>query len=177
MEICVDGGCRRNGSPDAIGAAAAVFKLRSGKHEYYTRQLPRNSYEPVATNQPAEITAIMLALEMALHRYHDLNSAPFLEVKVYSDSKYAVGCMNTWIYRWAENGWINSQGNKVANVDLIQEATYLDDKVDEKGRVEYIWIPRCDNEDADRYCNEELDKMEEDSEYSSSDDNMSDMSY
>lgn len=155
MEIYVDGGCRGNGQPGSIGAAAAVFKLRSGQQTAWTRILP--DYPP-PTNQRAEITAIILALEQALQRYAELRSNPWLDVKIYSDSRYAIGCMTAWIYKWSKNGWINAAGKSVANQDLIQEASHLDDKLKEEGSVEYIWIPREENQEADRCCNQVMDE-------------------
>jgi len=157
MEIYVDGGCRGNGQPGSIGAAAAVFKFRSGGHTAWTKRLP---LYPTPTNQRAEITAIILALEQALEKYAELHSNPWLDVKIHSDSKYAIGCMTDWIYKWSRNGWINAAGNEVANRDLIQEASDLDDRLREEGSVEYIWIPRAENEDADRYCNDLMDEEE-----------------
>ena len=160
MKIYVDGGCRRNGSSSAIAAAAAVRKERArGKYRYCQRRLP--SY-PKATNQRAEITAIILGLEMALGKYEELDSNPRLNVTIHSDSKYAVNCMNDWIYKWTQNGWTNSRGEPVANRDLIQQASNLDDRLRELGTVKFVWIPRSENEEADKHCNEELDKMEKD---------------
>jgi len=156
MEIYVDGGCRGNGRPESIGAAAAVFKSRSGGHQPWTKVLPRH---PTPTNQRAEITAIILALEQALEKYSELHTYPTLDVKIYSDSKYAIGCMTKWVYKWSQNGWINAAGNEVANQDLIIEAFDLDDRLKEEGTVEYIWIPREENQDADGYCNEAMDKQ------------------
>jgi ribonuclease HI len=154
MEIYVDGGCRGNGQPGAIGAAAAVSKGKFGGETAYTSVLPRY---PTPTNQRAEITAIILALKVALNKYDELDTNPRLYIKIYSDSKYAIGCMTEWIHKWCRNGWINSAGNEVANKELIQEASGLDDKVKELGDVKYIWIPREQNEDDDRYCNQALD--------------------
>jgi ribonuclease HI len=159
MEIYVDGGCRGNGKPGSKGAAAAVFRRKWGKHDYWTRVLPRY---PPPTNQRAEITAIIIALEQALEEYDNLNGTPYLDVKIYSDSKYAVGCMNEWVYKWVQNGWRNAAGYEVANRDLIEKASNLDDRLKEEGKVQYIWIPREENEDADRYCNEAMDNDEED---------------
>jgi len=156
MEIYVDGGCRGNGQPGAIGAAAAVFQKKHGGYDAWTKSLP--SYPP-PTNQRAEITAIILALEQALEKLEELDTNPYLDVKIYSDSRYAIGCMTNWIYKWARNGWINAAGNEVANRDLIQEASDLDDRLKEAGDVEYIWIPREENQLADRLCNEDMDKQ------------------
>lgn len=156
MEIYVDGGCRGNGQPGAIGAAAAVFKKRNGKCDAWTKSLP---LYPPPTNQRAEITAIILALEQALEKFEELDTNPYLDVKIYSDSRYAIGCMTNWIYKWTRNGWINAAGNEVANRDLIQEASHLDDRLKEEGDVEYIWISREENQLADRLCNENMDKQ------------------
>jgi ribonuclease HI len=70
MEIYTDGGCRGNRRPGAIGAAAAVFKTKYGKYRGWIRVLP--SYPP-PTNQRAEITAIIVALEEALAKFRKLS--------------------------------------------------------------------------------------------------------
>ena len=67
--------------------------------------------------------------------------------------------MKTWIYKWANNGWINSTGDEVANRDLIEQASDLDDRLKEEGDVEYIWISREKNHLADSYCNKALDRQ------------------
>ena len=58
MVFYVDGGCRNNGYSNAIGAAAAVQMLRGGGHRSWYRQIYDNP-----TNQRAEITAIIIALQ------------------------------------------------------------------------------------------------------------------
>ncbi|CEJ86323.1 hypothetical protein VHEMI04073 [[Torrubiella] hemipterigena] len=156
MEIYTDGGCRGNGQPGAIGAAAAAVKSRNGVYDSRTRSLPR---KPTPTNQRAEITAIIIALEKALEKFDDLDHRPYLKVKIYSDSRYAVNCMTIWIYKWANNGWTNVAGCEVANRDLLEEASRLDDRLRDLGEVDYIWIPREDNEYADGLCNENMDEQ------------------
>lgn len=158
MVIYVDGGCRGNGRPWAIGAAAAVVRRKWGRDAVWTKALSRHI---TPTNQRAEISAIILALQTALERYDDLDTCPRLSLKVYSDSKYAVGCMNEWIYKWYQTNWTNARGEEVANRDLIEEASDLGDRVNEIGNVEYIWIPRSENQLADEYCNGVLDEQEE----------------
>ncbi|KAH6709136.1 ribonuclease H1 [Leptodontidium sp. MPI-SDFR-AT-0119] len=162
MEIYIDGGCRGNGRPDAIGAAAAVFKYRWGRQQAWTRYLESTDEhwndDPPVTNQRAEMTAVIIALEQALEKYHDLDGTPRIDVKIYTDSKYVIGCMTDWIYKWSNNGWINAAGNPVANQDLIRVASDLDDRLKEEGSVKYIWIPRADNQDADDACNDRMDQ-------------------
>lgn len=160
MKIYVDGGCRRNGFSNAIAAASAVRKTRRGeKYWYQTRRLYAGQR---ATNQRAELTAIILGLEMALEKSDKLDSNPTLDVTIFSDSRYTVDCMTDFIYKWTRNGWVNSRGEEVANRDLIEEASDLDDRIAQLGTVTYIWIPRSENELADKHCNEELEAMERD---------------
>jgi len=153
MEIYADGGCRDNGQPESRGAAAAVFKPERGQQKILTQVLPR---WPRPTNQRAEMWAIILALKHALEMRDSLISNPWLDLKIYSDSTYAVRCMTEWIDGWSRNGWTNSAGNGVANLDLVQEASCLDDRLHQVGTVEYIWIPRARNLEADSYCNQAL---------------------
>ncbi|RMZ75809.1 hypothetical protein DV738_g5268, partial [Chaetothyriales sp. CBS 135597] len=155
IEIYVDGGCRRNGYSDAVGAAAAIRLLRQGGHQISKEQL---SGEP--TNQRAELTAIILGQQMALDLDKHMRNSPYFHVTIHSDSRYAVGCMNDWRFKWMNNGWTNSRGDQVANRDLIEEAVDLHDCLTQLGEVKYVWIPRAENQWADMYCNEELDEME-----------------
>lgn len=157
MKLYVDGGCRRNGYSNAIGAAAACHKTKWGKYRIRMRDL-----EGTVTNQRAEILAIILALEFVLDKYeNDLNEIPQMDVEIFSDSNYAVNCMNEWIHKWRRNGWTNAAGYPVANQDLIRQASRLYDEVKKIGVVKYTWIPRSENEVADRYCNIAMDKQEE----------------
>ena len=68
--------------------------------------------------------------------------------------------MTDWIYKWTRNGWVNAAGNQVANRDLIEKASDLDDQVKELGTVDYVWIPRSENQDADEAVSNRLDDME-----------------
>jgi ribonuclease HI len=156
MKIYVDGGCRGNGKPGSIGAAAAVLTNRWGRSKISTRKL---SFYPQPTNQRAEITAIILALEVALQRYEKLHSCPKLKLTIYSDSKYAVGCMTEWVDGWLQNGWKNSRGVEVVNRDLIEEANDLDGRLRDLGKLKYKWIPRGENTVADKACNDCMDEM------------------
>jgi ribonuclease HI len=65
--------------------------------------------------------------------------------------------MIDWIHKWLINGWINSAGNEVANRNLIQQVSDLDDQLNRAGKAEYIWIPRHQNQDADEAANGAMD--------------------
>lgn len=158
MVFQVDGGCRNNGYCGAIGAAACVLLRRNRQpHLIWTKRL---DYFTVPTNQRAELTAIILALEIALQRDRQLGIQATLDITIESDSKYAIGCMTTWIKKWKRNNWTNAAGREVANQDLLEEASELEQAIlDQQGEVTYEWIPRSENVEADRHCNEELDEM------------------
>ncbi|KAI0381333.1 ribonuclease H-like domain-containing protein [Hypomontagnella monticulosa] len=159
MKFYVDGGCRNNGYSNAIGAAAACLMSRNNSSFRCKAGQLITSYHS-ATNQRAEILAIILALQWVLEKYETLHSEPYLRVTIHSDSRYAVGCMSKWIDRWIKNGWVNSKGHTVANVDMIQMASDLHDEVEALGQVDYVYVPRSENQNADRKCNEALDRME-----------------
>jgi ribonuclease HI len=69
--------------------------------------------------------------------------------------------MTKWMGKWLENGWVNTKGLEVANRDLL-EADELDDELRTLRNVTYKWIPRHQNTEADRYCNEALDEDDSD---------------
>jgi ribonuclease HI len=158
MDIWVDGACRDNGRPGARGAAAAVWKPRFGRHHAWTKLVP--SY-PTPTNQRAELLGIIFALEQALKRYKQLHAFPHLILRIHTDSKYAIGCMTAWVSKWSQNDWTNAAGRPVANQDLVKTALDLEDRILLVGSLQYIWVPRDDNTEADGLCNMALD-LEED---------------
>ena len=158
IEIYVDGGCRGNGKPGSYGAAAACFKLRSGRWKDWGGRIEKTE-RPRPTNSRAEIIAIIIALRQALQKYDNLNNYPRLEVKIHSDSQYAIGCIRDWVYKWRQNGWISVAGNPIANQDLIEEASDLNERLEDLGTVEYKYVPRAENEHADRVCRDVMDKM------------------
>lgn len=161
MTIHVDGGCRRNGAPNAIGAAAAVLEPNWGQRTVWVTSLPQY---PRPTSQRAEITAIILALEKTLVEYDEKGGTPWddFDVIIHSDSNYAVTCMTEWIDNWSRNGWRTAAGGPVRNQDLMQEASNLDDILRTRGTVRYYWIRRSENVEADRACREQMDKDESD---------------
>lgn len=97
---------------------------------------------PVQTNQRAELSAGLLALEIA-NAIKDLNDssrvndrlrrnddedpeAVLRRVLIESDSQFLVKGMTEWVYKWRRTGYINSKMLPVVNQDLFKE---LDRKV------------------------------------------------
>lgn len=156
MTFRVDGGCRGNGYANAIGSAAVcVYPDISGVSRFYQWQTEDLPQWPNPTNHRAELSAVILALKLAIARLNE--RGPWLNVDIHTDSMYAVHCMTRWRYFWARNGWRNSQGQPVVHRDLIQFAAYCDDQLNMFGDVNYIWVPRNQNRDPDRHCNDAMD--------------------
>ena len=83
-----------------------------------------NLAEPLAgprqTNQRAELTAILRALEL---------SPRDRPITIYSDSNYAINCVTTWFQKWRANGWVNAQKKAVENKDLIEKIlSYIEER-------------------------------------------------
>ncbi|KAF3122670.1 hypothetical protein TWF569_010252 [Orbilia oligospora] len=155
MEFKVDGACRGNGQPGSTAVAAACLFNRSGSYIPRVKRLAGDKIVP--TNQRAEILAIIVALKWALVRYSELSGRPYIDVRIRSDSKYAVNSMTTYTSNWIGNGWYNAAGRPVANKDLFQRALALENEISRIGKVSYGWISREENLAADMECREALD--------------------
>jgi ribonuclease HI len=84
------------------------------------------------TNQRAELTAILRALDIApRHR----------EVTIYTDSKYSIDCVTNWYRNWEKNGWVNSKGKPVENKDLVADIRERIVEREQLGKVTYfVWV-------------------------------------
>lgn len=106
LEVWADGSGIATGGPGgwaivlrAIGPDGEVLREREGSG-------------PIAecTNQRAELIAVIQGLR-ALARPST--------VTVYSDSEYVIHALaHGWLERWQGNGWLNREGEPVANRDL-----------------------------------------------------------
>ncbi|KAL8851770.1 MAG: hypothetical protein Q9221_003380 [Calogaya cf. arnoldii] len=159
MKMSVDGACRNSGYSNATASAACVIHMKWGRSKTWSLLLP--SY-PRPTNQAAEITAIILALEKAVEKSNEMSFNHFMKVTITTDSKYAHGCMTEWRFKWVQNGWLNAAGRDVANRELLERALELEAKIEERGDVRYGWVPREQNTKADEAANRELDEAAQD---------------
>ena len=130
VEIFTDGACRGNPGP---GGWAAI--LRSGGHE---KEIFGG--EPATTNNRMEMTAAIKALE-ALKKGSD--------VTLYTDSRYVMDGLQSWLPRWKANGWKTADKKPVKNDDLWRA---LDAAV-QRHNVVWRWVEghsgHVENERAD----------------------------
>ncbi|KAJ7151065.1 ribonuclease H-like domain-containing protein [Mycena filopes] len=160
VDVWTDGACRKNGYPDAVGGAGVWFPhLPEGCR---SEPLPSS---PTPTNQRAELTAIILALEEGLRLQSALQPTqwPFFVLNVGTDSQYAVNCLTVWLGNWKRNGWMTTSNQPVLNADLIKRADDLREELEHKflgGEVNFSWVPREQNAEADRLANKGCDEAE-----------------
>ncbi|KAJ7236238.1 ribonuclease H-like domain-containing protein [Mycena rebaudengoi] len=155
LHVWVDGACRRNGRSDAVGGVGVWFpRFPDGNRSCSLSQL--DNIHP--TNQRAELYAIIVALRVAHEKQLSLVCASSFTLHLNSDSRYAVDCMTAWL---DNGGWINAKGLEVCNKDLIQEAAELVHDIErDGGNVNFCWIPRGDNSEADNLANQACDRAE-----------------
>lgn len=103
IEIYTDGACK--GNPGKGGWCAILI------HEKKTKTISGNKKE--TTNQEMELTAILKALK-AIKKNDQ-------EIEIYSDSKYAIDGITSWIYSWIKNDWKNSAKKDVVHKEIWQE--------------------------------------------------------
>lgn len=140
IRIYTDGSTLSNGQTAAIGGVGVYFGPLD----------KRNISEPLSgtkqTNQRAELTAILRALEVAPRDR---------KIIIFSDSKYAIACVTEWFLKWREKNWINSSNKTVENKDLVQKILEMleervrlnqhrgeefeDEEVDEEGEAKGYW--------------------------------------
>ncbi|XP_051167825.1 ribonuclease H1-like [Leptopilina boulardi] len=111
--VYTDGCCFNNGRS---GAKAGIGVFFNDGHRL-------NVSEPLtgrATNQRAEIQAVIAACERAINEGVQL-------LQINTDSKYVVNCVTKWIHIWRRNDWTNARGNPVSNKQDIKRMMYLID--------------------------------------------------
>lgn len=83
------------------------------------------------TNQRAELTAILRALESV----DDTQ-----DVEIRTDSKYSIQCVTEWYASWERNGWKTRDG-PVKNQDLVQAIREkLKQREGKGGQTQFIWV-------------------------------------
>lgn len=101
--IYSDGSCLSNPGP---GGYAAIIQ-----NERTSEEVLVSGSSPNTTNNRMELMSIICALD------HIPDGSV---VNVYSDSKYAVDGIESWLKNWKRNGWKTSTGKDVKNKDLWQ---------------------------------------------------------
>jgi ribonuclease HI len=110
--IYTDGSAPENGLSD-VRAGCGITIRPDGRGDF-SFPLERVGPDPLTSNR-AELRAAHAAL--GLRVWH---GEGFEKVVIATDSEYLVFGVNEWVIRWKQNGWKNSRGRKVKNMDLWQ---------------------------------------------------------
>lgn len=115
-------------------------------NSYPSRNVSESLKGSRQTNQRAELTAILRAIDIA-PRHRD--------AMIFTDSRYAINCVTDWFVKWRRNNWMTSDNKPVENKDLIEPIL---DRIEERNvlRVKTLfeWVKGHNkdqgNEEADR---------------------------
>lgn len=126
MKICVFTDGSSFIKKDYYESASAMIITVDGTQVYEC-----GTYHTDGTISKGEVYAMQLAFDK-LHEFFD--ESDLTDVTIISDSEYAVKSVNSWIYNWAKNGWINSKNEQVKFKDIFEYLyeTYLKKKIKNK---------------------------------------------
>lgn len=145
--LFTDGACRGNPGPGAWGALA-----QDNKGEILFEASDSDEH---TTNNIMELTAVLEGLEFLVEEYSDHSQ---LTIHVYSDSKYVVEGMKSWVFGWKRRGWKKADNKTPENVQIWQA---LDQVRDNFADVFFYWVKghsgHPQNERVDELANIALD--------------------
>nr|XP_028578296.1 ribonuclease H1 isoform X3 [Podarcis muralis] len=134
--VYTDGCCSSNGRR----------KARAGTGVYWGPDHPLNSSERLPgrqTNQRAEIHAACKAIEQA--KSQNIN-----KLAIYTDSKFTIEGMTSWVKNWKKNDWKTYKGTDVTNREDFERLANLSEGMD----IQWKHVPGhsgfAGNEAADR---------------------------
>ncbi|WP_085305588.1 ribonuclease H family protein [Colwellia polaris] len=112
INIYCDGACSPN--PGKSGTGMAVYHKQSLVELWY------GLYEPMGTNNTAELNGMLAAL-----KYAQGHIAQGKTVQVLSDSKYSIDCITKWAKGWQAKGWTRGKGEEIKNLEVIKQCFTL----------------------------------------------------
>lgn len=140
FELWGDGAVQGNGTPEATAGWGTLFVVDGNVVREMNGHLPPKKFPPYQSNNTGELMAIIKGLEQLTRPY---------TVDIYSDSQYVIKGATLWHKNWIKNGWVNANGEKVANRKLWELLLDLASPHDiiwhhVKGHSEVEWNERCD---------------------------------
>jgi ribonuclease HI len=107
VSIYCDGAC----DPNPGNAGSGIVVYRAGK----LAELWFGLYDPMGTNNTAELNALYHALRIA-----EAEIKAGKTVQLCSDSAYSINCIRSWAANWERKGW-TKPGGAIKNLKIIQD--------------------------------------------------------
>lgn len=134
--IHTDGACSGNPGPGGWGS---IITFPEGQ----VRELGSGVFG--TTNNQMELQAIISALEFVKNRPED--------ILVFTDSTYVIRGITQWIWGWMKKGWINAQGEPVANKSFWQQLHTLNAQKG-KNKIEWHYVRGHQGNPGNERCDE-----------------------
>ncbi|PKH55750.1 ribonuclease HI [Shewanella sp. Choline-02u-19] len=149
VSIFTDGGCEPN--PGKAGSGIAIYQSGELTELWY------GLFNANGTNNSAELNALHQALLLA-----DKAIKADKSVQILSDSQYSINCITNWAYGWKTKGWKRQKAGDIKNLDIIQQAHELYDKLKEQLSIKHVsaHVGIEGNELADRMSIYAIDKKD-----------------
>ncbi len=124
VSIYCDGACEPN--PGNAGSGIVVY--RAGR----LAELWYGLYNPMGTNNTAELNALYHALRMAEAEIKSGNT-----VEVCSDSAYSINCIRSWAAGWEKKGW-KKTGGEIKNLKIIQDGYAIYQRIKKEVQLTHV---------------------------------------
>ena len=142
-----DGACRGNPGPGSWGCIGQNYKSEI--------LFKGSGVETRSTNNRMEMMGAIDAMDTIIRENENHLE---LNIFLYSDSKYVVEGMKTWIHGWKSRGWKKADKKPPENVDLWKRFDLVSENF---SSVSYHWVKghagHPQNELCDQLANEALD--------------------
>ncbi len=141
VALYTDGACRGNPGP---GAWASVAQSHDG-----TILFESMGHESLTTNNKMEIQAVI----GAIHQFEQyLLAHPFSQIDpvlLFTDSKYVVDGINSWVPGWKARGWKKADGKAPENLELWQELEALKSR---HPQIKVGWVKGHNGHPQNEHC-------------------------
>ncbi|KAI0392690.1 ribonuclease H-like protein [Xylariaceae sp. FL0594] len=132
LQVFTDGSSLSNGRAGATAGVGVFFGVGD------ERNVSERLEGEVQTNQRAELTAIIRALESTKEVH---------KIRIFSDSKYSIECSTNWYRSWERNNWLRENGKEVLNQDLVKRIRSLIEERDAAGfETQFQWVKGHSND-------------------------------
>jgi ribonuclease HI len=129
VQVFADGACLGNPGP---GGWAAILDYRGKRREM-------SGATSLTTNNQMELRAVIEGLRALTEP---------CEVDVWSDSRYVVDGMTSWLPNWKRRGWVTAARSPVKNAELWQEL----DAEASRHSVAWHWVRGHDGHPENERC-------------------------